>query len=594
LKPFFIVSVLMAPAILSGQNQAANTQQAANAQTDDQGIAAFARKLLENPKATNADLQSGLKIIQDYTFKNKNAPEKEYVLYAQGILEDRTDQLTRAVVTFRRFERAYPKSQYLPEATYVFARHAMNQKSYNTAESFLKKVVESDLPAESKFNAQGLLVWCLMEQNRREETFPIVQSLFPIGKSKLDERALVAVMEIQCELKDLEGAKKTRSAYITSIKEGSMKHRVDLAWGLLLGQVGQPVESAKELRKVISEAPNSEHADEARMALATIIADGKLPDKSNIYHDTPDSLMAQLRTAGLRGDVRERARLLQFRMAFDDKQWRNVIAMADKFAKDFPDSTSLASVRSRRDDSMRAIILETIDTKGAFFAIPLLTGENIALLTPEIRANLVQTFVSKGIPEAAAKIIDASPESERPLLQKSLTKTIPFEPPPPPRLLAGLSQYLTDQRGELGQIRLLLEGKKWGEATLRIEKLDPSPDKIQAILALLTRPMSSGEIPIRMTEAEGWLTKCPDDAALKEPLVIFIADLHMQLGDPKAALERYPENPQKENLGWVSLMRATALAKIGQKDEAKQILGQNDPVPEFRAYRQALAAQLNR
>jgi len=592
LKHLLLALVLMAPTTLAGQSPAARAS--AGEQMDDQGIAAFARKLLENPRATNANLLDGLKTIQNYSFKDKNAPEKEYVLFAQGILEDRTDQLTRAVVTFRRFERAYPNSQYMPEANYVFARHAMNQKSYKNAESFLKKIIESNQPTDSKFNAQGLLIWLLLEENRREEAIPLVQPLFPIGKSKPDERALVAIIEMQHELNDLEGAKKIRSSYITNIKEGPLRYRLNFAWGMLLNQAGQIVESARALREVIRDAPNSEQADEVRMLLATLIADGKLPERANTAHDTTDSLIAQLRTAGLKGDVRERAELLQLRMAFEGKKWRTVIDMADRFAKNFPDSASAATVKSNRDDAMRTIIQETMDSNGPFYAIPLLTAENIALLTPETRARLVPYFVSKGMPEAATKVIDASPESERPQLQKSLTKNIPFVPPPPPKLLAGLSQYLTDQRGELGQIRLLLDGKKWGDASLRIEKLYPGPSKIQAILALLTRPMPTSEIPLRMTEAEGWLAKCSEDASVIEPLVIFIADLHMQIGDTKAALDRYPKQPQQENLGWVSLMRATALARLGQKDEAKQILGQTDSVPEFRPYRQALATQLNR
>jgi hypothetical protein len=330
------------------------------------------------------------------------------------------------------------------------------------------------------------------------------------------------------------------------------------------------------------------------MALATIIADGKLPDKANTYRDTPDSLIAQLRTAGLRGDVRERARPLQLRMAFDDKQWHGVIAMADRFGREYPDSASADTVKNYRDDSMRAIIQETLDSKGPFYTIPLLTGENIGLLTPELRSSLVSFFVSKGTPEAATKIIDASPESEKPTLQKSLTKTIPYEPPAPPKLLASLKPYLTDERGELGHVRVLLEEKKWSDASLKIEKLDPGPNRIQAILAILTRPMPSSEVHLRLTEAEGWLAKCPEVMPTIEPLVIFVADLYMQLGNPEAALNRYPEQPQQENIGWVSLMRASALAKLGQKDAAKQILGQADSVLEFKVYRQALAARLDR
>jgi hypothetical protein len=41
-------------------------------------------------------------------------------------------------------------------------------------------------------------------------------------------------------------------------------------------------------------------------------------------------------------------------------------------------------------------------------------------------------------------------------------------------------------------------------------------------------------------------------------------------------------------------MRATALAKLGKKDEARRVLGENATVPEFRQHRRALANQLAR
>jgi TolA-binding protein len=591
LKLLLLIPIFFALAPSIQQDNSAKHNAAA--QTSDQEIAEFARKLLENQRATDAELRAGIKTIQSHVFKDTNAPEKEYALYAQGTLEDRTNQPTRAVVSFRRFERTYPNSPYMPEVNFFFGRYALNQKKYKDAESRFSKVIDSDSPAESKFNAQGLLVWCLLEQKRMEEAIPIVQTIFPIDKSKPDERAFVAIIEAQCEAKALDAARKTRNAYVAAFRNGTMKHRVHLAWGMLLGESGQSVECARALREVIRAAPASEEADEARLAIATIIADGKLPSRSNPSKDTPESLIAQLRTEGTSGNVNERAYVLQLRMVYDDKQWNQVISMVNQFLKYYPGSTYTDTVQSYKTDSIRAIFQGVITDGGPFAAMPLLTVENISLITPELRASLVTTFVSKGLPEAATKLIEAAPENEKNELRKALTKNIP-EPLPPPKVLASLNGNLLDRKGELGQVQILLSAKKWSEATVRIEKLDPGTDRIKAVLAVLTRPMASQEIQLRIKEAEGWLAKCPESDQLKEPLIIYIADLYMQTNNPTTALALYPTQPQPENLGWVALMRASAMLNLGRREEAKRILNENDSVPEFKIYRQAMANQLNR
>ncbi|MCL1894738.1 MAG: hypothetical protein FWG02_11005 [Holophagaceae bacterium] len=591
MKQLLIPSVLLV--LVPAMAQESLVKPEANAQMNDQDIAIFARKLLENARATQAELRSGLRTIQDYVFKNRDATEREYVLFAQGILEDRTDQLARAVTTFRRFERTYPVSQYMPEVNLVFGRHALGQKSYKEAESRFWKVIDSDLPAESKFNAQGLLVWCLIEQKRMDEAIPIVKALFPIDRSRPDERSLVAIMEVQCETKALEAARRTRTSYMSAFRNGAMRHRVNFAWGMLLEQSGQSVESARALREVIRDAPRSEQADEARLTIATMIADGRLPDRSNPSRDTTDSLIAQIRTGGIGGDISERALLLQIRVAVNEKQWNNIITLTDRYRRQYPDSPNSDAVQSDRVHAVRAMLQEIIDSNGPFSAMSMLTGEYIGYLTPGLRLNLVSFFVSKGLPEAATKIIDASPSDEKAVLRQELTKNV-SEPLPPPKVLASLSGALTDEKGELGQVQILLSERKWDEVHSSIEKLNPGAGRIKALLALLTRPMPSAQIPMRIKEAEGWLAKSSESSSLKEPLKIFIADLYMQIDNPQAALELYPVKPLPDNLGWVCLMRASAMVKLGQRESAKRILSENDSVPEFQSFRRALANQLNR
>ncbi|MCL1893914.1 MAG: tetratricopeptide repeat protein [Holophagaceae bacterium] len=585
--------ILPAIIIFSPAYPQENNSQQSVAPMNDEDIFAFAKKLMENAKATQDELRAGIKTLQDYKFKNGDAPEREYVLFAQGILEDRTGQLPRAITTFRRFERTYPQSHYMPEVHYAFGRHALNQKSYKDAETRFAKVIESDMPAESKFNAQGLLVWCLVDQKKINEAITIVQALFPIDKSKPDERALVAIMEVQCEMKALEAARRTRSSYVSAFRNGSMKTRVNFAWGMLLDHYQQSVESARALREVIRDDPRSAEADEARLTLATIIADGRLPERSNPTKDTPDSLIAQIRTGGISGDIQQRALLLQLRVAVNEKQAEKILSLTDTYRRQYPDSPEMDSVLSERKNAVRTALHDVIDSNGPFSAMSMLTAENIGYLTPELRTSLVSFFVSKGLPEAATKVIDASPEKEKNALRQALTKNI-SEPLPPPKLLASLSENLLDNKGELGQIQILLSEKKWGEASDKIERLSHGANRIKAILALLTRPMPTPQIQSRIKEAEGWLAKCKENNSQKEPLLILIADLYMQIDNPKAALDLYPTKPLPENLGWVSLMRASAMGKLGQKEAAKRILNDNASVPEFQTFRQALSIQLNR
>ena len=129
---------------------------------------------------------------------------------------------------------------------------------------------------------------------------------------------------------------------------------------------------------------------------------------------------------------------------------------------------------------------------------------------------------------------------------------------------------------------------------MKIEKLEPGADRIKAVLALLMRPMPQTEVHMRRKEAEGWLSKCTEKGPVKDPLSIFIADLYMQTDNPKEALDIYPVRPQPEHAGWVALMRATAMSKLGKNEEAKRLLKETESVDEFKQYRQALAKQLNR
>ena len=59
---------------------------AVNSQFSDQEIAEIARKAMENPQATEAELRQALQAIQNHVFRDNSSPEREYATYARGAL----------------------------------------------------------------------------------------------------------------------------------------------------------------------------------------------------------------------------------------------------------------------------------------------------------------------------------------------------------------------------------------------------------------------------------------------------------------------------------------------------------------------------
>jgi predicted Zn-dependent protease len=97
----------------------------------------------------------------------------------------------------------------------------------------------------------------------------------------------------------------------------------------------------------------------------------------------------------------------------------------------------------------------------------------------------------------------------------------------------------------------------------------------------------------RLTEAEGWLARAPEKGETRELLAILVADFRLQHGDARGALALYPSKvAAPEQRGWVSLMRAQALMKLGQRDQAKVLIKEARDEQGFKGQRDALAKSL--
>jgi hypothetical protein len=113
-------------------------------------------------------------------------------------------------------------------------------------------------------------------------------------------------------------------------------------------------------------------------------------------------------------------------------------------------------------------------------------------------------------------------------------------------------------------------------------------------LRLLQRPVVPREPTTqRLAEAESWLKRAQEKGAVREPLEILVADLRFQTGDARGALALYPTRPAApEQRGWVALMRAQAMLKQGQQEQARLLIKEARDEQGFKGQRDAIAKSL--
>ena len=160
--------LLVAPLLVAGQEPAhaaapATKQgKASSGAMSDAQAAELAKEALGAENA--ASIKAALARLKGHSFKSSKVPERELVLYAQGMLEARVGNLPGAAVAFKKLERQWPTSPFMGEANTILAEDALNQKRYKDAEGRLHKALASDMPAERKRGSQELLIWLLVEQ----------------------------------------------------------------------------------------------------------------------------------------------------------------------------------------------------------------------------------------------------------------------------------------------------------------------------------------------------------------------------------------------------------------------------------------------
>jgi TolA-binding protein len=555
----------------------------------DAQVEALAREALQ---ATDPQAQTeALKRLQIHHFKSSLAKEREVALYAEGMLQDRLGQPSKAAATFHRLEQTWPRSPFLPEAQVIMAEAALEHKRPKEAELRLRKALAAELPAESVRRSQELLLWCLADQGKAAEGLAIADSLKPLGSVKPSEKGLVGLFETLCSAKRRQEAMSVQADYHKLYPSGPRGLRVDLGWAKLLGTLGEAGPSAQAFQKVIQGGPNTPEADEARLALATLLTDGRLTPKESQGLPAAASLLADLNRATLKDGPTRQTFLVKLRLGVKDRQWRDAIDTAGHLRSLHPTEPEALQVANLRAEALRGWTQDLLDKQQAAPLLPYLDGEGIRCLTPVQRLALVKRLAATGLPEAAHAVLDAAPAAERPPLRRAALDAAGASNPQGTLALLAPGPETPQESLQRAQANAALGA--WPAVRAALAKAKPGPDRIQTLMALLSRPADPKEGPRdRLKEAQGWLARAPEKGADREPLAILTADLHTRQGDWKGALALYPAAPQPVNRAWVALMRATCLARLGQKAPAQAALKQAAGDPAYKAEREGLERTL--
>lgn len=551
---------------------------------------ALARKAISS---TDGEFQKKvLARLQAHHFMSSRAKEREFVLFVMGVLEDRFESPTKAATTLKKLERTWPRSAFMGEAHVIIAAADVEGRRFTTAVRRFRKALVADIPVESKRRAQELILWSLAEEGRAAEGSEIIRSLYPLGNSKPSEKGLVGIMEALCVMKDKDGADSTRLSYTTLYPKGPFTARLNLDWAVLLGNLGEIKASAESFRQLIIEQPNTRESDEARLALATLLAEGKLPKSQLSLFGDPAVLLADIKKTGTDDTRTRRLLLTQMRLNVNSGQWKQALDIANQLkGMAISDSESM-TLSQLRADAFRGYAADLLPKAQVDPLLPYVDKDSVRCLGQEQRKLLLKLLMEKGLPEAARAVVDQAPSSEQSELRHfALGHAIPEGDAPgvlslmPPK---GETPLESLKRAQAEIIR-----GDWPKVRAALLKAKPGPERINAVLALLRRPPETGEgSEARLREAETWLSRTSEKGSDKEPLAILVADLRVKIGRWKEALALYPVKPQPENKGWVALMRATCQIKLGNKDAAKATLKTNVDEPAFRMERRTLGKQV--
>ena len=539
----------------------------------------------ENP----ASIKASLARLRSHTFKSSKIPERELVLYAQGVLEARVGNYTAATVALKKLERQWPKSPFMGEANVILAEEAVAHRRYKEAEGRLHQALASDIPSELKRRPQELLIWTLVEQERPREALPIVQSLRPLeAKEKPSEKGLAGIVEVLSVAGDKDQAQGSLKDFQKLYPSSELMPRVELAWGRLLGRSGNGRESAEVLRKIIQEHPNSPQADDARLALASLLTDGSLSNVKDL--PSAESLLAEVRKGG-KGLPRGAAQVVELRVLVGKTLWEDALNLVDRMDPVMREAQP--EVKKLWTEAWNAWVGQRLEKGFPGELLSRMKAGNFRALETKLRFGVAELLANQGLLDVLPRLLPEVPASERAGLRKAALAKV--QPEAQPQAVLQLLPPKGDTPDEALQ-RARAEGalEHWVPLRAALGRARPGAERIRGVLRLLQRPITKPETAAqRLAEAEGWLSRAPEKGDVREPLLILVADLRLQHGDARGALAMYPAKVSApDQRGWVALMRAQAMLKLGQREQAKALIKESRDEQGFKGQRDAFAKSL--
>ena len=262
-------------------------QPQAPARRTDAELADLLRRALASPDPKTAD--EALKALGTHRFTSLRGPERELAIYAEGMLLARRGQTAKGILALRKLERLFPQSPHLGEAQVVMAQEAVSRRRFKEAETRLRRAIQAEMPVESKRRAQELLLWTFVAQGKPELGLPVVEALHPLGGSRPSEQGLAAMGEVLAQA----GRRAEAEAAVEDLRSlypgSTLLPRADLAIGRMQGRLGDAPAAAQRFQALLQTRPDSPEADEARLALATLLTELKLPPEQAKALPTPSA-----------------------------------------------------------------------------------------------------------------------------------------------------------------------------------------------------------------------------------------------------------------------------------------------------------------
>lgn len=530
--------------------------------------------------------------IRDYRFRLPRAKEREYTLFAMGLLENAVGNPEKAVDHLRTLERLWPKSPYLIDAQDILGHDALVKGRLNDGEARLRRALDSDMSVEDKRRIQESLLWACVMQGSMERGLQVLNGLYPLSIGQPSERGLAAMVEVQAFALRKEDAAKSREEYLRLYPEGPHWGRVELAYARLLGLSGDMVQSAGLFQQIITRKADSIEADEARLALATILAEGKLKTEDKAAYSPPKDLLGDIRKPDRKQEFKRRTLLVKLRVLVGDSQWKDAMDLADSIRRLAPLPNEEKSLAALRAEAFRSWTRHSLDLQVPDPILPYLNREGVHSLNPDLRMLLAKRLTAKGIPNPAILVMQHAPDPEKEALRHGILESIlPESHPQETRRLLTAKKESAFESLRRAQAALAL--KDWPALRASLANARPGDERIGLLCAYLRRPPAE-DIRSRLKEAEEWHRRAGEKGEIRLPLTVLVADLRAAYGDYKGAYALYPQDCGKDMLGWVTLMRATCLSKLGKKDAAKELLKKNIDVPGFKMERETLGKQLGK